>query len=182
MKIFRLMAMAVLVFTASEAEADPRISDIRKECRTIRDAVLTLHQETIELIDCSTEGGVAMVFRDAKGSIRLIRVELYSRSGKEFNEYYYRNGFLIFALQEHYRYNVPFNVSKEDAKKMGIEPFNPRKTRITEDRYYFDSGMMIKWLAEDKHDVEVHNREFRDAEKEVTGSSNAMLARCNRKN
>ncbi len=182
MKILRLMAITVLMFTASEADADPRISDIRKECRAIRDAVLTLHQETIEIIDCSTEGGIAMLFRDGNGSIRLIRVELYSRSGKEFNEYYYRNGLLIFALHEHHRYNMPFNVSKEDAKKMGVDYFDPRKTRITEDRYYFDNGTMIKWLAEDKKDIAAQSREFRDAEKEVISFSNQMLAKCKRKN
>lgn len=177
--------LAILLITAafsvSLAGTDPRISDIRKEYQTIRNAVSSLHQETVELDGYSTEGGVAKAFRDTKGGIRLIRVELYGESGKVFEEYYYRDGLLIFVFYEHHRYNVPFNVSPEVAKEMGIEPFDPKKTKLTEDRYYFANGTMIKWLDEEKKDVEIKSKEFRDAAKEVIDFSNEMLARFRRK-
>jgi len=157
--------MVVIIFSVSSASADSRISDIRKEYQAIRNTLSTLHQETVELTGYSTEGGEVKAFRDAKESIRLIRVELYgeSESGKVFEEYYYRNGLLFFVFYEHHRYNVPFNVSQETAKEIGIGPFDPKKTKITEDRYYFDNGTM------------------RDAAKEVIDFSNEMLAKFKRK-
>jgi hypothetical protein len=181
MKTLILMGPVILIFSVSLASADSRISDIRKEYQAIRNVLSTLHQETMELDDYSTEGGVAKAFRDAKGSIRLIRVELYGESGKVFEEYYYRNGLLIFVFYEHHRYNVPFNVSQEAAKEIGVEPFDPKKTKITEDRYYFDNGTMIKWLDEEKKDIDIQSKEFRDAAKEVIGFSNEMLAKFKRK-
>ncbi|MGE5893920.1 MAG: hypothetical protein ACM34I_07680 [bacterium] len=181
MKIFSLTGIAVLFVCISIAGADQRIADIRKEYQAIRGALPTYTQESLELTDYSTEGGVAKAFRDAKGNIRFIRVELYFESGKEFDEYYYRNGLLIFVFYEHHRYNVPFNVSQETAKELGIEPFDPKKTKITEDRYYFDNGAMIKWLDEEKKDVNKQSKEFRDATKEVIDFSNEMLAKFKRK-
>ena len=77
---------------------------------------------------------------------------------------------------------MPFNVSEEVAKELGIEPFDPKKTRISEDRYYFHNGTMIKWLDEEKRDVEVQSKEFCDAAKEVMDFSNEMLAKFKRKN
>jgi len=181
MKTLVLTGAAVFIFCVSIASADPRIADIRKEYQTVRGALSAYTQEAVELDGYSTEGGTAKAFRDAKGNIRLIRVELCGESGKVFEEYYYRNGLLLFAFYEHHRYNVPFNVSKETAKELGIEPFDPKKTKITEDRYYFDKGTMIKWLDEEKKDVEIKSKEFRDAAKEVIDLSNEMLAKFKRK-
>jgi len=177
MKTLGLTGMAFFIFCVSLASADPRIADIRKEYQTIRGALSTYTQEVVELDGYSAEGGTAKAFRDAKGNIRFIRVELYGESGKVFEEYYYRNGRLLFAFYEHHRYNVPFNVSKETAKELGIEPFDPKKTKITEDRYYFDKGTMIKWLDEEKKDVEIKSRDFQDKAKEVIDFSNEMLAK-----
>ena len=183
MKILRFFTgVAVFIVCVSMASADPRIDDIRKEYQAIRGALPTYTRESVELTGYSTEGGTAKAFRDAKGNIRLIRIELYGESGKIFEEYYYRNGNLIFAFYEDHRYNVPFNVSEEVAKELGIEPFDPKKTRISEDRYYFHNGTMIKWLDEEKRDVEVQSKEFRDAAKEVMDFSNEMFAKFKRKN
>ena len=173
--------LMLFLFSYAGAATDTRIADIRKEYQATRNALPAYTQESVELTDYSTEGGVAKAFRDAKGNIRLIRVELYGESGKLFEEYYYRNGVLIFVFYEHHRYNVPFNVSQEAAKEIGIEPFDPKKTKITEDRYYFDNGTMIKWLDEEKKDVEIKSKEFRDAAKQVIDFSNEMLGKFKRK-
>jgi hypothetical protein len=180
MKTLGLTVMAFFIVFVSIASADPRIADIRKEYQAIRGALSTYTQEAVELDGYSAEGGAAKAFRDAKGSIRLIKVELCGESGKVFEEYYYRNGLLIFAFYEYHRYNVPFNVPQETVKELGIEPFDPKRTKITEDRYYFDNGTMIKWLDEEKKDVEIKSKEFRDKAKEVIDFSNEMLAKFKR--
>ncbi len=181
MKIFGLTGMAVLIFFVSLASADPRIDDIRKEYQAVRSALPTYTRESVEVTGYSAEGGTAKAFRDARGNIRLIRVELCGESGKIFEEYYYRNESLIFAFYEHYRYNVPFNVSEETIKEMRIEPFDPKKTKITEDRYYFHNGTMIKWLDEEKRVVNTQSREFRETAKEVMDFSDEMFTKFKRR-
>lgn len=180
MNIFGLIGMAVLVLGASLTSADQRVTDIRKEYQAIRSALSSYSQETVDLDGYSTDGGTARAFRDGKGKIRLIRVELYGESGKAIEEYYYRNGLLMFAFHEHHRYNVPYNVSEETAKELGIAPFDPKKTKIRENRYYFDTGAMIKWVDEEKKDVEAGSAEFRDRAKEVVDFSDEMLGKFRR--
>ncbi len=91
-KLVSYAAISFLLAGYAAAGSDARIDDIRKEYRTIRSAMSTYKHETVELDGYSTDGGTAKAFRDATGSIRLIRVELFGESGKIFEEYYYRNG------------------------------------------------------------------------------------------
>jgi hypothetical protein len=140
-----------------------------------------LKSESFELSGYATEGGEANAFRDSKGDIRLIKVQLFFESGKVFEEFYYENCALIFAYYRRQRYNVPFYVTPETAKEIGGESFDPKKTAITEDRYYFDKGKMIRWLNEKKIAVQPESKEFQDSEKEITGASNEMLSKFKRK-
>ena len=169
--------LTLLLFCSAAAPADRRIADIRKEYQAVKSALATCKVSSVELDGYSTDGGEAKAYRDKAGNIRLIKVVLYGESGKVFEEYYYRNGTPFFVFYEHHRYNLPFNVSEETAKEMGVEPFDPKKTRITEDRYYFENGVMIKWLDEEKKDVPPQSKEFLEAAKEVTDLSNEMLAK-----
>jgi hypothetical protein len=171
-----------LVFAGASFAEDPGIAHIRKEYLSIRNALPRLKAETVELSEYSTEGGEARAFHDSKGNVRLVKVELFFESGKEFEEFYYENGALIFALYTQHRYNVPFYVTPETAKEIGGEAFDPKKTTITEDRYYFNHGKMIQWLAENKNRVKPQSKEFKNAEKEIIETSNEMLLRFRKNN
>jgi antitoxin component YwqK of YwqJK toxin-antitoxin module len=129
----------------------------------------------------STEGGEVTVYRDAKTDIRLIKVKLYFESGKVIGEYYYQNGSLIFAFYEAHHYNVPFYVTSETAKEIGSEAFDPKKTKISEDRYYFNNGKMIRWLDENNKEVNANSEEFKEAEKRITDFSNELATKFKRK-
>lgn len=178
MKRHRLfILLTLLVFCFAAAPIDRQIADIRREYQAIKSALATCKVSSVELDGYSTDGGEAKAYTDKAGNIRLIKVVLYGESGKVFEEYYYRNGTLFFAFYEHHRYNLPFNVSEETAKEMGVKPFDPKKTRITEDRYYFENGVMIKWLDEEKKEVPSQSKEFLESAKEVTDLSNEMLAK-----
>lgn len=169
-------ALATFLSSASIATDSP-ILQIRKEYQSIRNALSTFKEETVELSGYSTEGGVAKAYRDSKGYIRLIRAERCFESGKLNEEYYYQKGGLIFVFYEYHRYNVPFNVTPEVAKEIGSEPFDPRKTRIREERYYFNTGKMIRWLDEEKKEVDVKSKDFKEAEKEIMNFSNELIGK-----
>lgn len=172
-------ALALLLAVPSFAE-DPGILHIRKEYQSIRGALPRLKTETVELSDYATEGGEAQAFRDGKGNIRLINVQLFFESGKVFEELYYENGALIFAFHTDHRYNVPFYVTPETAREIGGEAFDPRKTTITEDRYYFERGKLIQWMNAKKIAVNPQSKAFKDAEKEIIQTSDDMLSQFKR--
>lgn len=167
--------MLALLFSLPLQADEPVISQIRKEYQAIRDTLPTLRKQAIELSGYSADGGAATAYRDGKNNIRLIRVELYGESGKEFEEYYYRNGMLIFAFYESHQYNVPYYVTEETAKDAGGVAFDPKKTLVTEGRYYFDKGKMIRWLNEEKKEVGISTKEFKDAGTDVLKFSNELL-------
>jgi len=173
-------AFALPFASASFAE-DPAVLHIRKEYQSIQSALPRLKAEPLELSGYSTEGGEAKAFRDNMGNIPLIAVQLYGESGKVFEEFYYENGALIFAFYKQYHYNVPSYISQELAKEMGGEAFDPQKSTITEDRYYFNNGKMIKWLDEQEIPVQAESTEFKDTEKDVLEAANEMLSKFKEK-
>ena len=177
MKTFTIVVTSLFLLLNAAAAEDAAILQIRKEYQSIRQMLPTLKAESREPSEPSSEGGEVKAYRDKKGKIRLIRSALYFESGKEIEEYYYQNDLLIFALYEEHRYNVPMNVTPETAKETGGQAFNPKKTAVTADRYYFSNGMMIRWLNAEKKAVEINSKEFRDAATNVLDSSDKLLAK-----
>jgi hypothetical protein len=151
------------------------ILEIRKECQQIKMALPTFHGKSVKLFGYSTEGGKANAYTDAEGNIRMLQVELYGESGKMIEEYYYRNGSLMFAYYVFHRYNVPYYITPEKAKEIGGEAFDHKKTKIEENRYYFNKWKMIRWLNEEGKEVDIKSVEFNAAEKEVMDFSNELI-------
>jgi hypothetical protein len=89
---------------------------------------------------------------------------------------------LIFAFYESHQYNVPFYVTSKAAKEIGIEPFDAKKTKIMKNRYYFSNGAMIRWLDENKRNVSINSKEFKEAEKKIVDFSNEITAKFKLKN
>ena len=177
MRLLKLMGAAVILFSASSAVADPAISQIRAEYQAIRKALPTYSEESVDLADESTEGGEAKIYRDKQKDIRLIRTNQYGEMGKTIMEFYYQNGSLIFAYRESHQYNAPFYMTPEKAKEVGSEPFDPKKTKIVENRYYFLNGKMIRWLDEAKKQIDTRTTEFKEAETEILDFLNQLIAK-----
>lgn len=172
-----VLIVALPLFVSGPIWAEePAISQIRNEYQAIRNSLPTLKVESAEASEPSTEGGEVKAYRDDKGNIRMIRMELYFESGKEVEEYYYHNNQLIFALYEEHKYNVPMNISPETAKEIG-QSFDPKKTKVTANRYYFNNSKMIRWLDSEKKEMNKASRDFHDAEKSVLNSSTNLRSK-----
>lgn len=172
-----LSITSLLFLLVGTANADSAITSIREEYKLIRDELNILEKTTKPLNNYSAEGGSVHAFRNKNNKIKLIKVELYGESGKVFEEYYYKNHKLIFSFHEQHKYNVPFTVTDEIAKEMGVEPFNPKKTKINENRYYFNEGKLIRWLNEFKKDIPSKSKDFIEAQDNVYKFSNEMLGK-----
>jgi hypothetical protein len=177
-KMRTLVAIGILIFSNFAYAEDPVLVSIRKEYQLIQQALPTLKTETIELEDYALEGADAKAYRDRAGNIRVIKADLFHESGKEFKEFYYKDGSLIFALYVTHRYNQHPGITPEIAKKEGYEEaFDPKKTLITEDRYYFSNSKMIRWINEDHKEVNQNSKEFKDNEQDVMEASNDLLSK-----
>lgn len=177
-KMRLLTAIGILIFSNFSQADDSAINSIRKEYQLIQQGLPKFETETVELEDYALEGADAKAYRDKTGNIRLIKADLFHESGKEFKNFYYQNGKLIFALYITHRYNQHTGITPEIAKQEGIEEaFDPKKTLITEDRYYFLNNKMIRWIDENKKEVKLNTNEFKDSEEEVMANSNDMLSK-----
>lgn len=177
-KMRLLIAIGILIFSNFSQADDTAINSIRKEYQLIQQGLSKFKTETVELEDYALEGADAKAYRDKTDDIRLIKAELFHESGKEFKNFYYRNGKLIFAFYITHRYNQHTGITPEIAKREGIEEaFDPKKTLITEDRYYFFNNKMIRWIDENKKEVNVNSTEFKNGEENVMEASIDLLSK-----
>lgn len=154
----RLAVIATLLFLCSTlafAAEDPRILDIRSEYQAIKASLSQLQQTEIYLDGYSAEGGSATYYSDRTGALRFVQIALYGESGKSFEEHYYRGGQVIFVFTRNHHYNVPFYISEEIAREIGGPAFDPEKTRILEDHYYFHDQTLIRWINENEVSVDI---------------------------
>ena len=136
---------------------DSMINDIRIKYKNIRDNFSTYDTTMAELWGESTDGGQAVAYYDGE-AIKLIEVTWFGEMGKRKIEYYFDNGQLFFAFNAEYDYNRPMYWDEKTAKEYeDNEVFDDSKTKIKENRYYFNNGRLIRWLAKDKKEVDIES-------------------------
>jgi|GEM_PF-3016005 len=176
-KCCAIITSLILFFAAPIVIADSRIQEIKFEYQSIISALPSLRIEQAELSGYSTEGGSASAYRDTRGNIRFLKVELYGESGKVIEEYYLRNRQLIFVYSVRYQYNVPFYLTPERSSEIGSEAFDSKKTTVHEDRYYFDNHKLFRWINGEKKKISPDSKEFKKAEKYLLSSFNEFIAK-----
>jgi len=154
----KILTLFLLVFGVVSASPIASIDDIKQAYRDInsRQASMATVQKEIEGI--SSEGAVAKYFFEPDGSLVLIRLNVYGETGKEEEEYYFQNGKLFFVYSVDYRYNEPFTSGGYD----------PAKTQIRKNRYYFLRGSMVKWLNNTGRKISEKSARFKNKEQEIS--------------
>ena len=97
-------------------------------------------------MELSTEGGNATYYRDNDNKIKIITTELYGEMGMSYEEYYFNNDSMFFSYSEERNYNAPMYYDSTAAKSDGGEPFDVKKTKIEQQRFYFSRNKLIQWL------------------------------------
>ena len=109
----------------------------------------------VDIMDESTEGGQATAFYDGS-NLKLIEEIWFGETGKRKIEYYFDSGQLFFALDIDYDYNRPIYWDSLSAKESNdSEVFDAKKTIVKEDRYYFSNKKLIRWLDNNKKEVDL---------------------------
>jgi len=155
----KLLIILSLIFLTSNflfaQDNDSLVKDIRLKYSEIRANLDSYDTTMIEIWGESTEGGQATAYYD-NGNLKLIEVVWLGETGKNQIEYYFNNGKLIFAFDQNFEYNRPIYWDEKTAKENGDnEIFDPKKTTVKEDRYYFNNEKLFLWLDNDKKEVDL---------------------------
>ena len=114
----------------------------------------------------STEGGeVSLYFNHAQ--LKKIKEVHFGETGKVIFEYYFDDQGLVFIFEQIHDYNAPITQFEADED---IPAFDPNKSRIEENRYYFCQGKMIEWLDENKRPVTPNSKRYIDKQNELLNS------------
>lgn len=114
----------------------------------------------------STEGGKVTLYFD-HNQLKKIKEINYSETGKSIFEYYFDDQGLVFIFKQDHNYNAPITQFEADDD---IPAFDPNKSRIEENRYYFCQGKMIEWLDENKRPVPPNSKRYIDKQNELLNS------------
>lgn len=148
-----ILALGLMLPSTYAVSTEALITEIRQHYHLIHQQRPKLKGKEFDAGLQATEGVEAKAFRDAKGELKLIKTIAYGEMGKTFSEYYFQSQQLIFVLTSTHRYNAPMYVDEKAAKELGVAPFDPKKTVVTEDRYYFNQGQLIRWLDNKKRSI-----------------------------
>jgi len=158
-KMNRLLIISTFLLLTSNflfgQDKDSLVKDIRSKYTEIRTNLDSYDTTMIEIWDESTEGGQATAYYD-NGNLKLIDVVWLGETGKNQIEYYFSDGQLIFAFDQDFDYNRPIYWDEETAKENGDnEVFDPKKTTVKEDRYYFNNEKLFLWLNNERQEQDL---------------------------
>ena len=128
---------------------------ISEKYNYIRTNLSSFDTTTINILGESTEGGQGVAFYE-NSKLKMIQVIWFGETGRNMVEYYFDNGKLIFAFDQSFKYNRPIYWDEKKAKEFeDKEVFDPEKTTVKEDRYYFNNEILFLWLDNNKKKMDL---------------------------
>ena len=126
------------------------VLDIRAKYHEIRGNLYAYDTTELDLWGESTEGGHAVVYYEGH-DLKLVEVVWYGETGKHQTDYYLDSMEVIFVFDQNFYYNKPIYWDENRVKETGDnEVFDPTKTTVQENRYYFNNEKLFLWLDNDK--------------------------------
>ncbi|MFB6319553.1 hypothetical protein [Saccharicrinis sp. FJH54] len=143
------------------------LRDIRAKYSCIRNNIYRYEEKKIDISDDSTEGGEVVAYYDGT-ELKIIQMSWFGETGKRILEFYIVNGEVFFAFDQHFNYNRPIYWNESLAKENeDDEVFNPEKTTVSEDRYYFNKNRLFMWLNHDSKSVALSAESSKPKENEL---------------
>ena len=168
------LAPALAVCLADTAHS--QVADINRDVAIVQARLPQFRRDSVQLWGFSSEGGVAIAYRDSAGAVRLIRVQLFGESGKTAQDFYFQRGALILCSKRDHIYNMPFNFSDTVARQEGLPAFDPKKTRVVRESFYFRDRQLVRW-RDQKGVLLAPAPAYRDTAQQVLAFADTLLAR-----
>src|SRR5687767_211913 len=155
---FLVILSASLSMPVPAQVKDP-ITSIRQQYAAINKRAARYRKVKKELSGYSLEGGELIAYFDGPAVAKIV-ARHFGESGNTVEEYYYRNGQLIFVFEKVSRYS---------------RPLSGKVVSTVEHRFYFQDDNLIRWLGEKGQQVVV-SEEYRLKEKVLLENSNDFVS------
>ncbi len=128
------------------SQAKDGISVIKTKCELINKNLKNFSRKTIEDAGQSADGGTITAYYE-RSKLQRITAEYFGESGKNNSDYYFDDGVLIFVVEKDFKYNRPYYYDKKAAQENDdTEWYDNKKTKIETNRFYFNNGILFKWV------------------------------------
>ncbi|KAA3617681.1 MAG: hypothetical protein D8M58_01005 [Calditrichaeota bacterium] len=177
--------IVVIIFSIiSFAQSDKQITKIKENYYALKELQPDLEKKSIIEMGYSTGGAEFTFFINDFNQVLIVEAEFLGEIGKSNHEYYYKNDSLFFLLIIDEYYNSPvssLSMTDEELKEDGMEMLDYSKSSVSENRYYFAKGQLIKWLDNNNKSVQDTTREFKKLSKDHFGFSKELLSKYQHK-
>lgn len=154
--------------TEDNGSLENRLKPIRSNFKRINSIKKWTIIEKRDVEGESAEGGEA-VFYEQKGKLEKITARLYGEMGQVFIEYYLLDGKLSFVFEKNYHYNRPLYYNEKAMKENNdTEAFDFKKSKITENRNYFEKGNLIHIINTEGRGISFSSEYISEEQKRIS--------------
>lgn len=172
--ISALLALNLLVATTNAAES-AKIQEIRHSYEHLRLKMCNFEPQELKL---NSSGLESIVFKDSHGQVQMLKVTAVSEMGQNVKEFFYENNELIFVKETAQQFNSSFYGSAAEAKAQGLEVYDPLKTVIKENHYFFADNKLLDWQDQDKKSITSQSALFKEQEEALLNQSEQLLVQA----
>lgn len=151
---------------AAQLQTPDPIQTIRRQYTAINKGLARYKKVKKELSGFSLEGGDLVAYLEGPAVVKMV-ANHYGEGGKSYEEYYYRQGKLIFVFRRDSRYD---------------RPMSGKVVRTEENRFYFENDRLIRWLSEKGKQVTSDAPEYPQKQDEILQDSSKFLEGARSKN
>lgn len=159
------MALAVLALTVTGSLAahapqteEAAVRSIRRHYAAVNKGAARYKRVKKELTGFSVEGGQMVAYFDGDRLMKVV-ANHYGESGRAVEEYYFRDGRLIFVYRKDSNYD---------------RPMSGKVVYTAEHRLYFDGDRLIRWVGPNGKQVAHGATEYEEKQKEYLESAKLL--------
>jgi hypothetical protein len=134
--------------SANNPQEKESISSIRERYAAVNKNLSKYRVVKKELSGFSTEGGELVVYFDGASVVKIAATHL-GETGRSLEEFYYRDGELVFVFYRRETYDAPMS---------------GKVSKRADERFYFADGRLIRWLDNRGRAVAPGRGEYREAQ------------------
>jgi hypothetical protein len=158
--VFVILISVVSAFAAfGTPQTEKEIQSIRQSYAAINRNQARYRKVKKELSGFSAEGGELLAYFDGPAIVKMIAT-FYGEGGKSYEEYYYREGKLIFVLRKESRYS---------------RPLSGRVISIKLNRFYFHDDKLVRWIDPSGKLMRSDSAEYQEEEKDYLDTSKQFI-------
>ena len=177
-QLFTLLTTSIaIIFLTASTTKNKEVAKIRSRFDEIQANLQNKSYFVKNLSEKDTAENIIAYQKDGKTD--MIMSEVGGAAGRLRYEYYYdKNDQLVFVLQQFYKYNRPMYYDEATAiANNDDEYFDPEKTKILENRFYYSNQKLIQWINPQNEIVSLRNVDFQSKGKNFVGRSLNLVAR-----